>query len=344
MDSQDLFLEVIVVLLGLVIIILHSFGCYCLLCNYKQGKDDVNQIYLINLSINEALGEFIAVSVLHIPKLTKLFGIHLSCTFEMLQIYCVILLYAVFSFVYYTNMVYICLDKLMDIVLNIKYNVYWNKQRAKKLLVATWFIGCLIWLSLSVSTYYTHKHATDLTGKCTKRDFYTEKFVGYFYPTFDVLFFIVASISYGFIFHKFKQTRLLPAQISFSKATNSRTSVSSFKAFRQSRFYIPVLLVLTFILLVVVPDIINLVYSIILHKESKILDRFLLICFQLSYLNDAIIYIFIQQQTRRILRRKMMKVKCCILGKAEDDEVILNRHVFSIRNVANENLVVDTRL
>ena len=45
-----------------------------------------------------------------------------------------------FNTVYLLTMIYLTLDKMFDIYLNIKYHVYWNEIRTKVLLAGTGFL------------------------------------------------------------------------------------------------------------------------------------------------------------------------------------------------------------
>ena len=79
--------------------------------------------------------------------------------------------------------------------------------------------------------------------------------------------------------------------------------------FRQSRFHMCVLLISTFVLFMVVPNMVYLFYGVVGGHKSDTLDDALLILFNCSYLLDAWIYIFAQRSVRHLCCRKMHKKK-----------------------------------
>ena len=52
--------------------------------------------------------------------------------------------------VYYASMFYITIDKLMEVLLNIRYTALWNTQRAKTLVIATWILGAVISILITI--------------------------------------------------------------------------------------------------------------------------------------------------------------------------------------------------
>ena len=45
------------------------------------------------------------------------------------QVYVKIVMFSGISIVYYLDMIYLTVDKLLEIILNIKYPLYWSKHR-----------------------------------------------------------------------------------------------------------------------------------------------------------------------------------------------------------------------
>ena len=78
--------------------------------------------------------------------------------------------------------------------------------------------------------------------------------------------------------------------------------------FRHSRFYLSVLLVVTFVCFIIVPDLILLFYNlkVVIVSQWKIPLKGALIFFgRIAFLSDAGIYIFAQNQVRKLLWRKL---------------------------------------
>ena len=120
-------------------------------------------------------------------------------------------------------------------------------------------------------------------------------------------------MSYAFIFHKYKETRLMPTQMKTNGSKDHQLE-STFKIFRNSRFFVSLLLILNILVLVVVPDLTYLFYGVVRYHKTGTVDDITLILFLLSYLFDAFIYTFIQRPVRRLLWKKMLKVSRCYPG------------------------------
>ena len=148
-----------------------------------------------------------------------------------------------FVSVYFLVMIYMTLDKLFDIYLNIKYHLYWSEFRAKNLLLLTWLVTICSAVVACMGHHFTGFAVHEVLDL-------------YVYPTFDVIFLVIAIITYTFIFHKYKQSRLPP--VILSRRSSMVVCVKTWKVFKQSRFYIPLLLTVTFIVFMVVPEFINL--------------------------------------------------------------------------------------
>ena len=204
--------------------------------------------------------------------------------------------------IYHFNMIYITVNKLIEILLHIRYPVYWNERKAKYLLIVTWVIG--IFLSTIVTIAYKLRNFH-----------YDQVFSLYFYPTIDFIFLTLTFTIYGLIFHKFKQTRQCPSQHGSRNSTNQNRSV--FQVFRKSKFYIPVLWITSFVIFTIVPDLIYLFTSI---NQDVSLPVSLHACCYTSYaistLVDGCVYVYLQKQVRRLLRRKCNEFFCCINTEA----------------------------
>ena len=147
--------HVSLLLLQLGNLFLHSLGCYLLVTLYRNGEDTVQRLLVINLSITEALlsclGAIETLSEIicrHSESTSAAYVDGMVSTFESTGI----------VFVYFLTMYYVTFDRLLAIYLNIKYGLYCNEYRAKKLLTATWLCGVAVSLSItSVCNRFTGK-------------------------------------------------------------------------------------------------------------------------------------------------------------------------------------------
>jgi hypothetical protein len=303
---MSLILNIIIFILININLILHSIGIYALINVYKNGVQTVEQLYIINLSLVELATQLLDF-IRHLPNFLT-FSDNASSTVQEVQYYLKIVLFTGVCPVYYLSMNYITINKLIEVILNIRYSVYWNEGKAKILLKITWCISIIVCIGFSLS-YRFYKYQ------------FEDVFYKYVYPMFNFGFIIMATFTYSFIFYQFKQTRLPPSRYNsnqrkrysedLKKQKSSiasrfvRRSTVTLKVFKNSRFYVSVLLILTFLVFLVIPDVVYLVYGIILKNESQILETVVQISYELSFLADGFIYIFMQPRVRNLIRRKL---------------------------------------
>ena len=286
-----LILQLFLLVISLVNILLHTTGIYLLSCLYERNVRKVQQIYFINLSFVECI-----INVLELVKLIRdivPFSESNEKTYDMVVTYISIFQYTCFAIIFYFIMVYITMDRLMEIVLHIKYPIYWNENKAKRLLQGTWIFLCLTATTvLLVDKYKTYP--------------WKEICFKYVFTTLDFGFLIFTVSTYCFIFQKYKQSRVLPFQRVNKKIGLHQNFVIIRSVFRKSKFKIPVLLVITFIVFVIIPDITYLLVAVInrvsFHAE---LQAACWISYAVSNFADAWIYIFLQRDVRQLLLKKL---------------------------------------
>jgi hypothetical protein len=214
--------------------------------------------------------------------------------------YVKILMFAGISIVYYLDMMYLTVDKLLEIMLNIKYPQYWNKNRTKHLLIATWmFSGVLVVVVSLLHTYTTWYN-------------WEEHIFKYCFPLLNFIFIILAVTSYGFIFHKFRQSRHDHIMVKDrliakdkTKTVKQNMKASIFQLIRRSKFFMIFLLIVTFLLFIVVPDLTYLFVRVVNGKDSKTLEVACWILYAVGNLADCYIYIFMQPAVKKLLMKKL---------------------------------------
>jgi len=243
--------------------------------------------------------------------------------------YVLIISFTGISVVYYLDMIYITIDKMMDIVLNIKYPVYWNEQKAKNLLICTWLFAsviCVTVVSLHISIQFDWKTI----------------FFKYVYTTVGIAFVILAFITYSFIFHKFKQSQTPPVQ----RSVHTK-SIRTITVFRKSRFHIPLLIILSFMIFMIVPDLTYLFVAVLNERKAPLVLAICWISYCISNLIDAWIYIFMQRRVRRHLSQhstiiKLMRIeqKRRRKGTVEQPSFFVNIHTFKdTRRERNKDII-----
>ena len=112
----------------------------------------------------------------------------------LLRNYVLIVSFTCVSFVYYCDMMWITLDRLMLITFTANYNCHWNERKAKFLLFITLMTGiglCTIIFFVDIYKLFD----------------WEVLFFTYFVPIFDFIFIVLAGVTYLFIFRKYAETK-----------------------------------------------------------------------------------------------------------------------------------------
>ena len=188
----------------------------------------------------------------------------------------------IFYHVLFCGMIFITLDRLLEVLLNIKYPLYITKNRVVNGIAFSWFLG--IFCSIVISLQTTIERILEV------------------YPSvrtaIDVLYISFVIVSYMVIFYYFKRSRSHP---SFNHPTQS---VGALATFRQSKFYVALILVLSFIIFIIGPDL-------LLTRNRRVTQDIRLsidIGYFISSVLDAMLYISLDGEIKRVLL-KVLKVK-----------------------------------
>ena len=296
--------EIVALVLKFVNILIHSGGLFLLRCLQRDLKGDVEMVYLTNLSITELLINITSFwrNLLRFIPLT----ISKSNEFKnIIQIHSYIFDYTVLKFSLYMTMIIITLDRMFLIILNISYPIHWNITKAKCYVCGVWlvasftFIVCTVVYNITPIELYSNvtNSCDNVRDNISTRDNKVHLFAHYLACTFNLLFLIVAVVSYSFIFRKFKQTR-------------SDKKQNIWKIFRQSRFYVAALLVITFIIFVIPSDIIWVLYNLKVKciNVNKMVGLLTTISYAISYMSDGLIYIFMNHKVKQLFWKHVRNV------------------------------------
>ena len=286
-------IHIVSIILRLVDILLHSSGIYLLLSCDRHEKCSVQQLYITNLSVTEICFSVLWLFMIPVSDLFTTSD-SVSAIIKHVQHYVMVCIYTTVVFVFYATMIYITLDRLVAIKLSLKYRIYWNTKRAKYLILGTWVAGSLLFLSIL------------LLNESTGFKFDIE-FHKYFYTPLNILFIILAVFTYIFIFREYKK----------SVDMNSSRQNSIFIVFYKSQFYISVLLILTFLLFIIIPDLTYLFDMSIQNKKSKTLLSACAILYSIANIMNGCLYIFLQPNIKGQLWKKfhIRKTGCYTIAK-----------------------------
>lgn len=273
--------SMIIIVLSSLNVLLNMCGSCLLVIVYRTGTVDANpqHIFIINLAVTQMLiGAVNLVRALFVPKSIE----HHLTIFRIFSL----------NTTLYLTMIFITLDKLIEIYLNIKYSLYWNEKKTKWLLLATWTIN--VTLALVITLTY---HFTDEISLLNP--------IGVYYVVvFDILFALVAVITYGYIFEKYRQTRIQPSR---HTSTTRPPQQSAFSIFVNSKFYLSAMLIVTFMLFSAVPHFTIFVVYVAQRRSSILGLNICMVFMELSHIIDAFTYIFMKPSIKKLLKKKMLK-------------------------------------
>ena len=252
MESQTYFTLTIIILT--IAIILNAFGIYIL--QKQKRRENKQKIILINLSVLDiTLGiAMLLETILVFVKTT------VSVSFILTEI--TLALYMT----YYEFLIFICLDRLVCVLLHMKYNYYVTYSRVKKAIAILWLVGLC---SFVPSPIFKFEKIIALYMKII-------------FPTFDCIFIVISFVTYSVVGLKLKNSNL-----QFASSTGRKQS---------QNFIVPFLILLSFTLCFAIPDIVVIFVAKIDFNDPVM--RFVMLLCHFNLMLDPLIYIFINKKAR----------------------------------------------
>lgn len=213
------------------------------------------------------------------------------------------------AFTYYPIMYILTLDRLAEVYLNLRYQLYWSAKKTKVSMILVWLISATMFLSFLVYI------RTDQTNGCANL---VDVAYEYVYPLANFLYIIIALLTYIYIVRKIRQKRKIQASISISIASgaekvsapkssnNSRTSTQRKKA-RSFHLLLPSLLILTFVFFIAIPDLVAFLAYLNIINHSFSLTVTINVMYSIGLASDALIYVLLSTSCKNYLRRKYRK-------------------------------------
>ena len=270
MDTQFL----IVLVFGAIITFMHITGIAILAKSSDRNIFGTQKYIIIALSLTE-LG-FVVLSVIR-ESIYYEKGSRTDSRGLWIGVYILI----VIMIMYYFIMFAITLDRFLEIRLNLKYHLYSNGRRTKKVLISAYIITNVIF----ATCLYIFSKQRRPTSKITKY------FITYFAPVIDTIFLIFATTVYSYIFSKLYKNKKKQEALRKQISVNKQCVPNVFKARRSC---VPFCIVLTFVLFVIFPNILEVVrktYS--LHpKHEKHFHMLSYVLYRIGFITDPIIYIY----------------------------------------------------
>ncbi len=185
---------------------------------------------------------------------------------------------------YYFAMCVLPIDRLIGIMCPLKYRVMVTRRRLLWAILAEWFVTLL----LSISFFFSDSWFNF---------FWTQMWV-----PLDVTCVCLCMVAYGLIFNRI----LARKRMGNSQQAMNVTRRQRFLANRNRKFIkIVALIILSFIFLILIPDIIFQLYP----AGNQVVFESVNIIWPIGLVVDPVIYVFLQDDLRSLLKRKLFKVR-----------------------------------
>lgn len=278
-------------LLNLTNILLHSLGCCLLISLYRTGLRNSQQIYLINLSFCELLMNALEFSM-RVTKVTTLPS-NLRGLIVSIQDYVLIVMFSGIAIVFYMDLVYITLDRLMTVSYSLKYSAYWDDVKARRLVYLTWTVGIFSCVGMSLLSYYLNYNWKILYFK-------------YIFPILETAFLFLVLLTYSTLFKEHKKSYRMSRQIRHcrTRSIRQRKVTTVMTVFWNSRFIVSILIICNFVVFMLAPCLVYLIYGILGNNQSDLLRACCWIAFAISNIVDSFNYIFLTGSVKSLMHKK----------------------------------------
>ena len=263
---------------------LHTLGAILLIQVYQKVRESKNQpLFLLNLSISELASNVIGLTtsvaayliddVISLAKVQIIVG-----TFDL-----------GFNLAYFFAMYLITGDRLAACLLGLRYKSICTHFRVKIAITCTWIISIVLVPAV-------------LNGFCWHIGFLNFYFVfgdlmKFLSPTLSSIYLLFAIATYASMFRVFVTSR---------RKSSLPQKQSALHFFRHSKFYVSILLISSFLLLMIIPEIV--IFSIVLRNRGRthqVTDPtpfyVKILLSRVSDIVDSIIYIFFYSPVQRSL-------------------------------------------
>lgn len=279
-------LETLLFLLIVINVVFDTLAIYLLRALKRNGIESTYLINILNISCTDLMSCLISSSYLILNNISSSYPVPnwLLGDLVIMDIYLVYM-------VYLLSMVFIVMDKLLEIVLSLRYPTLWNERKSRNTIYCIWVFalmlctGCLIWHHIQRRDCTAIQLQTYL-----RQMFYLPFLVSIFCTVF-------AFFSFSYIFYKFNKSRLAPYQS--RRRQSSAVKLSLFTTFRKSRFFLPLVLIIIFILSRVLPTILY-GRQVVAKYEGLVVALGII---NMGSLLECWLCIFLQTDVKRYFRR-----------------------------------------
>lgn len=289
-------------------IVMHLIALSLLLKLRKTAIPNRTQrVLLIHLSVSETC--FMLCQVVKIASISNTEFDHYISIIQM----------AGFDSMYYFAMIYLTADRFFEVYLNLRYPLYWNETLARNVLLVLWFVSAVM---ATVTFFLYHLNIYSYMDVCYL----------VLYPSLEIVFLVVATITYSYIIRTswrfYRKTRrvcglrdhprpLDHANMPPTKPCSVQSVVvpkkqrSSGEHSFQRKLLLPTLLILTFVIFMVIPDMVYMFQHLSDSKkqQNKNFKSVIFTAYFIAFTLDAIIYIFLYPPVRKLFLRILFNMK-----------------------------------
>ena len=192
----------------------------------------------------------------------------------------------------YFFMILVTIDRFLIFYLNIKYSNYCTTKRLFKLILSTIAVLLTIILSVTMSIY------------CKKITFdYISTSMPIIHIFLDTLYVFVATATFIYVIAVYKK------QLKLRKISSIGNEKDN-----QLKLFVPTLLIVTFILFIVLPDILYMLMVYGILKFHKQIVRLLLIAYHFGLLLDPLAFIYCFHSTRKRRKQQLTETMARSMG------------------------------
>ena len=277
--NQDEIDSVVHITCESVVLLCYLIGIGFVLILLKRRKAKVQHLLWLNLSLHVVL-----LNCLHIFLEIWDFGSHSD--FDLLSF---ILTALQLSLICHLRlaMVLLNIDRLLLILLNMKYSFHVTKNRLNCIILTLW-VTCIITFLVVISK-------SDLRNPDAASNYVFYVYKKYIAILFDTIYTASSVIIFSIIFYRFTMSET-KTQVTQSSATMTSRIRDTYKAFRRSRFYFAFLLVLSYTALIFIP---HLIRGFKTHEKYLIIYPILV---RVSLFVDAVIFMCMNLQVQQLIR------------------------------------------
>lgn len=291
-------LRILALSFNVIALFAHFIGTFALLYLYKRSRNRTQRIYLINISLAEGminLFSIISFASGSVPATSPSYDVMMA-----VSRYSMVAIVTGFITVWFVSLILLTLDRVAKITMNVLYDNYVCEQKTKTIAITIWFVSMIQAVLVSMSVLY-------------KGFDYENIWYVYIFPCYHILFIIVSTTTYASIYRKFyashKNSKIFRENASSNSTSNTSTVTFSAQAIRRSTLtkmrrsfiFIPALLILSFIVFVMTPNLTFSITHFILKQPSQNLFLACVMFYSFGMAMDAIIYIFFLNNVKRFL-------------------------------------------